>query len=83
MATVKAHVLISGQVQGVGFRLAARNKMRELGIEGRVENLADGRVEVVFAGEPREIRKMLRWCKLGPPLAKVTGVEVVKDKFWC
>lgn len=79
----RVHVYILGRVQGVGFRLAARNKMRELGIEGFVANLSDGRVGAVFAGEPREIRKMLRWCRLGPPLAQVTGIEVAKDKFWC
>ena len=73
----RIHILISGRVQGVGFRVAARRKMGELGISGGVENLADGRVEAVFAGKAEKVREMVEWCQEGPPLAKVSRVEVV------
>ena len=73
----KAHIFISGQVQGVGFRYFLRGKLAELGVIGWVKNLADGRVEAEFSGEAGKIREILKWCKEGPPLAKVKRIEQV------
>ena len=73
----RTQVLISGQVQGVGFRYMAKRKMVELGITGWVENLADGRVEAEFEGEENRIKEMVEWCREGPPLARVSRVEAV------
>ena len=78
MAVVRIQVVISGQVQGVGFRLAARRKMEDLGIEGVVTNLPDGRVEAVFAGKADRVREMVKWCQEGPPLAQVSQVAVTR-----
>ncbi len=74
----KAHVLISGQVQGVGFRYFLRGKLVELGLTGWVKNLPDGKVEAEVEGEKEKIEKIVEWCKQGPPLAKVKDVKIVK-----
>lgn len=74
---VRVHIFISGLVQGVGFRVAVRDKMEEWGILGWVENLADGRVEAVFEGDKEQIEKMVEWCRKGPPLARVEKVDVL------
>ena len=76
MATVRAHVYISGFVQGVFFRAHTRRKARELGITGWVRNLRDGRVEAVFEGEEEKVSTLIEWCKRGPPGAVVEKVDV-------
>lgn len=73
--TERAHVRVSGRVQGVFFRDSAREKARELGLTGWVRNTPDGRVEAVFEGPPEAVREAVRWCGEGPPHAEVEGVE--------
>ena len=70
------HVMISGRVQGVAFRYCTREKAGELGLDGWVRNLADGRVEAVFQGRAPDVETVLAWCRLGPPSARVEGVQV-------
>lgn len=75
MAVVRAHVWISGHVQGVYFRESARAVAEAEGVRGWVRNLMDGRVEAVFEGEEEAVRRCLAWCAQGPPSAVVTSVE--------
>lgn len=76
MAATRAHVLVSGRVQGVNFRDATRRQARALGVTGWVRNKADGRVEAVFEGEEAYVRRMVEWCRQGPPVARVDEIEV-------
>ncbi len=71
----RAHVYISGQVQGVFFRDSARQKAEQLGLVGWVRNLPDGRVEALFEGQPEKVREMLEWCKEGPSHAEVENLD--------
>ena len=73
---VRAHVFVSGKVQGVFFRFETRRLARRLGVSGWVRNRRDGRVEAVFEGEREDVEKMIAFCKRGPPGARVTKVEV-------
>lgn len=72
-AQIQAHVLVSGKVQGVGYRMATYDMAQELGLNGWVRNLADGRVEAVFEGSKDVVDKMVQWCRQG------SGAAVVKD----
>ena len=76
MPTVRAHVLISGRVQGVFFRDTSRQQARLLRLAGWVRNLPDGRVEAVFQGEAAAVQQMIDWSHQGPPRALVEEVEV-------
>lgn len=71
----RAHVYVSGEVQGVFFRDSAREKAEDLGLSGWVRNLPDGRVEALFEGPSKGVREMVRWCEEGPPHASVEHVE--------
>jgi acylphosphatase len=71
----RAHVRISGQVQGVFFRDSTRQKAEDLSLAGWVKNLPDGRVEAVFEGPSEQVREMLRWCEEGPRHASVEHVD--------
>ena len=75
----KAHVIISGRVQGVWFRASTRDKAEQLGLTGWVKNTADGCVEAVFEGEEERIEEMINWCHQGPPLAEIVNIEVKKQ----
>ena len=71
----RAHVLVSGQVQGVFFRDSTRQKAEELGLAGWVKNVPDGRVEALFEGPSEKVREMVRWCEEGPRHASVENVN--------
>ncbi|MEM3550131.1 MAG: acylphosphatase [Candidatus Bathyarchaeia archaeon] len=72
----RAHVYVSGRVQGVFFRSETSYEARKRGVKGWVRNLSDGRVEAVFEGEEAAVRELIEFCKVGPPGAKVTKVDV-------
>lgn len=73
---VRAHVLISGMVQGVFFRHETAQRARTRGLGGWVRNLADGGVEAVFEGSRAAVESIVRWCHEGPRFANVDSVEV-------
>jgi len=77
---VRAHVFVSGMVQGVSFRWYAIQKARALQVGGWVRNLADGRVEAVFEGAEAAVNELVTWTHEGPPAARVAGVEVVWEE---
>jgi acylphosphatase len=79
MATVRRHLFIEGQVQGVGFRVAAARRAQALGVAGSVRNLPDGRVEAAAEGDEAPVRAFEAWCRLGPPAASVSGVEATDE----
>src|SRR5688572_20354297 len=68
-------VIISGRVQGVGYRDWTRHVARDRGIEGWVRNRRDGSVEALFAGTSEGIARMIAACRRGPPSAAVDSIE--------
>lgn len=74
---VARRLVISGRVQGVGFREATVDAARAAGVAGWVRNRTDGTVEVLVQGSSDAVDRLVAWCRRGPPLARVTGVEAV------
>ena len=72
----RAHVTISGRVQGVWFRACTKEKACAAGLRGWVRNRRDGRVEAVFEGNSSAVDEMLDWCWTGSPQSVVTDVDV-------
>jgi len=77
---LRVKLLISGSVQGVFFRQSAKLEAEKLGIVGWVKNRDDGNVEAMVEGEKAKIAEFIKWCKNGPPFAKVEKVEVEEQK---
>jgi acylphosphatase len=77
----RAHVYVSGLVQGVFFRSNTKRMADMLGVKGWVKNLPDGRVEAVFEGEKEAVASMVEWCHKGPPDAVVEHVEVIWEEY--
>ncbi|WP_136686591.1 acylphosphatase [Halorhabdus amylolytica] len=71
----RAHVFVSGRVQGVFFRATTRERAAEHGVDGWVKNLDDGRVEAVFEGPEEAVEAMIAFCQEGSPQASVEDVE--------
>lgn len=77
--TRTVHVLISGRVQGVGYRMWTENTAMALGLSGWVRNRRDGSVEAVFQGSPEDVAEIIERCWEGPSMAKVARVDVVDE----
>jgi acylphosphatase len=71
-----AHILISGFVQGVGYRRFVRHHALKLGLTGWVKNLPDNRVEAIFQGSREKMEEIIKICKKGPFLSEVKDVQV-------
>jgi acylphosphatase len=76
MELTRAHVFISGRVQGVGYRFSTQDMAVLNKLNGWVRNLADGRVEAVFEGDRPAVEAVVQWCHEGPPQAVVQHVTV-------
>jgi acylphosphatase len=73
-AMIARRVVVSGRVQGVGYRYAMTDAARAIGVAGWVRNRRDGTVEALVQGEDEQVERMLTWCQRGPPGARVTAI---------
>jgi acylphosphatase len=69
-------ITVSGLVQGVYYRQSTKEKALELGVSGIVKNLPDGNVHILATGTADQLNELVHWCKQGPPLSKVSFVNV-------
>ena len=72
----RAHVFVTGTVQGVFYRSSTQDEAQKRDVDGWVENLDDGRVEAVFEGSEDAVEAMVEWCHTGSSQANVDDVAV-------
>jgi len=72
---LRLSLVISGRVQGVGFRASAYDEAQSLGLTGWVRNLPSGEVEMVMEGKRENLGLVLSWAHFGPPGARVSDVR--------
>lgn len=77
----RAHVIISGRVQGVFFRAETRRAAEQRGVSGWVRNKSDGTVEAVFEGGKAAVNAMTEWCHKGSPHSEVSDVNVKRETY--
>ena len=75
MEKLRVRAVVRGRVQGVGFRASTQDEGERLGLSGWVRNLPDGSVELEAEGPRALLEALLAWCAVGPPGARVVGVE--------
>ena len=78
-AVMRARVVVHGLVQGVWFRESCRREAEEQGVTGWVRNRSDGSVEAVFEGDAQPVSVLVSWCRVGPPRADVTSIDVTEE----
>jgi acylphosphatase len=74
MKTIKA--VVSGKVQGVGYRMSTRDRAKQLNVRGYVQNLNDGNVVIVARGEVASVNSLIKWARSGPSSAVVNNLEI-------
>jgi acylphosphatase len=72
---VAARFIVTGKVQGVGFRASAQQQARRLQLDGHARNLPDGCVEILASGSEAALDQFEQWLQQGPAMARVTAVE--------
>jgi len=72
----RAHIRLTGKVQGVGYRAFAQRTAQELALSGYVVNLPDGSVEVDAEGDREQIERFVEQLRLGPPRSRVEKLEI-------
>ena len=77
---IRQRVVVRGRVQGVFFRDTCRREARAAGVSGFVRNEPDGTVLAVFEGDPDGVRRMVDWCRTGPPSARVDSVDATDEQ---
>ena len=75
MKTITVHLMISGRVQGVGFRESMKMVAEALEVTGWVRNRGDGDVEATVQGDEPAVDQLVAWCGSGPPGANVRFVD--------
>ena len=74
MSRAIIQVVITGRVQGIGYRAWVEYQAVASGLEGWVRNRRDGSVEALFAGNAKAVAEMVALCRHGPPGARVAAV---------
>lgn len=78
---VRAHLFVSGRVQGVFYRKHVQEGARSLRLVGWARNTIDGRVEIVVEGKKEQVEQFLKECKEGSTLAQVQDIEIEYEKY--
>lgn len=78
MKNSRVHLLISGDVTGVGYRYWAYINAKKLGLTGFVRNVENGLVEAVIEGDEARVKEMIELCKNGPEVSLVKKIDI----FW-
>ncbi len=78
---MQLYVLISGKVQGVGFRNFTRTNAKQIGVNGYAKNLANGKVEVVAESEKLKLNALIEKLRQGPRASRVDAIEIKERKF--
>lgn len=76
MATIQ--LLIKGKVQGVCYRVTARDTALRLSLTGWIRNTAQGHVEALVTGPEDTLHQFIEWCRQGPPGASVKEVVITQ-----
>ena len=81
MKQQRAHLLVSGNVQGVFFRQALKVVAKKNNVSGWVRNLNDRRVEAILEGDSKSINSVIAWTYIGPANSRVDDIEVSNEEF--
>jgi acylphosphatase len=75
------HVVVSGKVQGVCFRMETKRVAESYSVSGWVRNNRNSTVEAVFEGEKSDVASVVEWCKKGPSHSNVSKVDIAEENY--
>lgn len=74
-------IIVTGRVQGVGFRHGTRSNARYYGIKGFVRNMPDGSVYIEAEGTEEQLQQFIAWCRRGPGYGHVENISIEESSF--
>ena len=77
----RLHLVVSGVVQGVGFRWYTQRIAKSLGLTGWVKNLQDGNVEIVIEGKDDIIEMFISELKSGYLRRNISGIKRIEEEY--
>jgi acylphosphatase len=77
----RVRLIVTGDVQGVGFRYHAQKEAERLALTGWERNEPNGDVYIVVEGEDEKVDKFVKWAKSGSPLAEVENIDISEEKY--
>lgn len=77
----RVHIIISGRVQGVFYRLSTKRHAKILNLTGWVKNIPDRTVEIIAEGEEVNLKQLIIWCRKGPLIARVDEIKTEWQEF--
>lgn len=77
---IQLHIIVSGKVQGVGFRYFSQIKAVQYGVTGWAKNLADGSVEIVALGSKDQLDPFIEDLRIGNPFSKINHIEITESE---
>jgi acylphosphatase len=80
MTATAKRLIITGHVQGVGYRAAFAALASSLGVSGWVRNRRDNSVEACISGDANAIDTLVTWARRGPPAARVENVQITDSE---
>ncbi len=81
MKKKRVHIEINGKVQGVFFRAGTQEVAMRNGVSGWVRNTCNGSVEAVLEGSAEPLKRVIEWCRKGPPGAVVSGIDISWEDY--
>ena len=78
---IRKRAIVEGRVQMVFFRYSTCQEADRLGVKGWVLNRPEGGVELVAEGPKESVDALIKWCRKGPPNAKVSKVKVAEESY--
>ncbi len=77
----RAHIIVSGIVQGVFFRAKTKEAADRLKVSGWVKNKMDGTVEIIAEGDKDSVDRLIQWCRQGPRGALVEDLKLTREEY--
>jgi acylphosphatase len=77
---IQLHIIVSGKVQGVGFRYFSQMKAVQYGVAGWAKNLADGSVEIMALGGKDQLDPFIEDLQIGNPFSKINNIEITESE---
>ncbi|WP_394237806.1 acylphosphatase [Niallia oryzisoli] len=77
---IQLHIIVSGKVQGVGYRYFSQMKAVQYGVTGWAKNLADNSVEIVAVGSKDQLDPFVEELRIGNPFSKISDMEITESE---
>jgi len=77
---IQLHIIVSGKVQGVGYRYFSQMKAVQYGVTGWAKNLADGSVEIAAVGSKDQLDSFIEELRIGNPFSKISDMKITESE---